>query len=307
MNPGRVQQALLGACQAELSALKPGNVSIYADGHGMRVEDFRRSARAAAPSLCTPGWRVGARVRGAIDATRNRVGCNTNLGIVLLCAPIAHAALGACGPGSLRAALDHTLQALDAEDTRLVYAAIRQARPGGMNSAPRYDIRHGAPPVSLLEAMRPAIEWDRIAFQYVHGYCDVFDFAEPYLRAAQARWHSESWGIVSLYLALLAKFGDSLVRRKHGEAVATGLRAQAERLGGLLEQQPDPESMMGALALFDLTLKQRGINPGTTADLVVATLFVRQLHDDLRAHPHACISMTEAGSGPTSSVSLLAT
>lgn len=297
LHPQSVRDALQHACRAELAAMKPGNVSVYADGHGMTVEDFRRSADAAAPVLARPGLRVGQRIAGAIDATRRVVGCNTNLGIVLLCAPLAHTALRLRGGQSLRAALGETLQALDEEDARLAYAAIRQARPGGMGEVHEHDIRSAAPRVTLLEAMAAAADRDRIACQYAHGYRDLFDFAEPHLRAALDRWHSEEWAVVSLYLALLAAFGDSLVARKHGAGTAAHLRADAARVAARLEACSDPAAMQARLIQFDRRLKARRINPGTTADLVVATLLVRQLHDDMQATGHAPVPGREVGSG----------
>ena len=57
-----------------------------------RVADFRRSAEVAAEPIARLRASVGARILGAIEATRAAVGQNTNLGIVLLCAPLARAA-----------------------------------------------------------------------------------------------------------------------------------------------------------------------------------------------------------------------
>src|SRR5690242_14660894 len=84
--------AYIAACELELRALKPGNVHDFAAGHGMTVDDFAASAEVSAGPLCRPGASVGERILGAIRATRERVGCNTNLGIVLLAAPLVAAA-----------------------------------------------------------------------------------------------------------------------------------------------------------------------------------------------------------------------
>ncbi len=87
-----IEQAFREACAAELAALKPGNVHQFADGHGMTVDDFQRSADAAAGPLCRPRAKLGKRVLDAITATRAAVGQNTNLGI--------GTALRAAGPSS---------------------------------------------------------------------------------------------------------------------------------------------------------------------------------------------------------------
>src|SRR4051794_37952321 len=87
-----IAAAFVAACRDELDAPKPGNVHVFADGHRMAVDDFMRSADAAATPLTEPGARVGQRILGAVAATRAAVGTNTNLGIILLCAPFAVAA-----------------------------------------------------------------------------------------------------------------------------------------------------------------------------------------------------------------------
>ena len=91
--PEMLQQAYLEACEAELQAFKPGNVSIHSEGHGMTVADFRLSAKASAPHLCDPALSLGEKIFQAIASTREAVGCNTNLGIVLLAAPMMESCL----------------------------------------------------------------------------------------------------------------------------------------------------------------------------------------------------------------------
>lgn len=87
-----IAEAYVSACHDELRALKPGNVHDFADGHRMAVAQFETSAAASAGPLTSPGASVGERILGAIEATRAAVGVNTNLGIVLLSAPLAMAA-----------------------------------------------------------------------------------------------------------------------------------------------------------------------------------------------------------------------
>ncbi len=109
--PATIAEAYLAACRAELAAIKPGNVHVHAAGHRMSVADFEASAALSAPPLTAPGARVGARIEAAVAATRAGVGQNTNLGIVLLCAPLPPRPSGpgrcattsvACWPGSTR-------------------------------------------------------------------------------------------------------------------------------------------------------------------------------------------------------------
>ena len=101
----------------------------------MHAEQFVASARAAAGPLFERGAGVGQRIEAAMEATWRAAGCNTNLGILLLCAPIAAAVEreGACASvAALRSAIESVLAALDLDDARAAYRAIAQANPGGL-------------------------------------------------------------------------------------------------------------------------------------------------------------------------------
>ena len=179
-----VEAAFLDACRAELEALKPGNVHRHAAGHGMTVDDFLCSAEVAAPAIAAKGEPVGRRILGAVEATRAAVGQNTNLGILLLCAPLALAAERAAGPAALWPALEEVLASLTVDDARLAYRAIRLASPGGLGRSDAADVQD-EPVITLLEAMRLAAERDRIAWNYTNGFADIRDTGLPAL-AAQA-------------------------------------------------------------------------------------------------------------------------
>lgn len=266
------RRAFLWACALDVEVAKPGNVSRSSAGHDMHAEQFLDSADAAAEALFTPGLRVGARIEGAIAATRAAVGCNTNLGIVLLCAPLA-AAQERTGRGtSLRAACEAVLQALDVEDARAAYRAIALANPGGLGEVAAQDVA-AAPTVDLRAAMALAAARDSVARQYANGYADIFDrglaiLGEDHLRRADA--------VRQVFLAFLAGWPDSHIVRKHGQAVAQSVTRAAGRWRNRLRRIGEAGDEAG-LAAWDLALKQRGINPGTSADLTVCCLFVAAL------------------------------
>ena len=280
--PERVERALRAACIAELRIAKPGNVSAASPGHGMTARDFIVSARAAAPTLAANARGVGERILSAIEATRTVVGCNTNLGIVLLCAPLAHAALTPRRDASLQDRLEAVLAHLDRRDAVLAYRAIRLASPGGLGTAVTHDVR-AEPTVTLREAMQTAQSWDRIAFQYAHNFEDIFQFALPYLQGAIGRRGARGGPVLGLYLALLARFPDSHVVRQYGSAAAEAVREHAARLTALASPDGVSGRLVAEVRALDTELKRRGINPGTTADLTVATLFARRLERELAA------------------------
>lgn len=282
MTAGRalaIGTAFLDACRGELEALKPGNVHVFSDGHRMSVADFERSAEAAAGPLSRTGSRVGARILGAVKATRAAVGQNTNLGILLLCAPLARAAEMA--PGPLRPSLEAVLADLDCEDAAEAFEAIRLAAPAGLGEAPRHDVRAPAT-VTLREAMAEAASRDRVARAYADGFSEVFDCGLPALKAAATGEGLRWWPAAAVYLAFLRTGPDSHVGRKFGAPVATGVRKEAEALAERIPPLSRAEELVRILTEFDVSLKRRGINPGTCADLTVATLFVARLHDVLR-------------------------
>jgi triphosphoribosyl-dephospho-CoA synthase len=187
-----VREVFLRACTLDVEVMKPGNVSLQSPGHGMSGAQFLASAAAAAPAICAQGATVGRRILGAVEATLAAVHCNTNLGIVLLCAPIAAAFErleggasegGAARPqasddggtqGRLREALQERLAALGIDDSRQAFRAIALANPGGLGSVDDQDV-HREPTVDLRAAMVLAADRDRIARQYANAYQDVFD------------------------------------------------------------------------------------------------------------------------------------
>lgn len=275
-----VASAYIEACLAELDAPKPGNVHRFAPGHRMEVEDFVRSAEASAAPIASRGDRVGTRVRAAVDATLKAVGQNTNLGIILLCAPLAAAVEIQDTP--LRPSLARVLDRLDLSDAADVFSAIAAANPGGLGRAPRHDV-NAPPTVTLREAMAEAAGRDRIARQYITSYEDIFSLGLPAL-AAGRRWHADArWSTLAVYLTFLAALPDTHIVRKFDAATAEAVRREAADWRDAFAAVRDPEAISDGLLDWDATLKSRGINPGTSADLTVATLFassLSRLHDD---------------------------
>lgn len=279
LSAARVRGALCHACRMEIEAYKPGNVSIHAPGHGMSAEDFLRSAEVSADALSRPGLRVGMRVLEAVRATRACVGCNTNLGILLLCAPLALAAQLDVAETNLRGRLRQVLDGLDRADGEAVFEAICIARPAGLGQVQEYDVA-AACEVTLREAMQAASDRDRIAHQYVTDYVDVFDVGLPALQAQLTRsgdLGGLTWATVASYLALLSRFPDTHIMRKFGTGIAEKVRIEAEGVASAFKVCENSTDAARLLETFDKKLKREGINPGTSADLTVAGLLIHYL------------------------------
>ena len=269
-----IRRAYIDACYQEIEALKPGNVHVFADGHRMNAQQFFDSAQVSSGPLSDPVNSVGQRILAAVAATRLKVQTNTNLGILLLCAPLARAA--ASETSDLQLSLAATLAQLDMNDARDVFAAITLAQPGGLGSAPEHDVAN-EPDVPLLEAMRAASERDMIARQYATNFSDIFTGGLSAHGAAIERNEPAMWPSVLVYLYFLSNFPDSHIIRKPGTPIAEETRQAAEKILARMTEMHDGREREKLLLAFDAQLKARDINPGTSADLTVATLFASRL------------------------------
>ena len=262
------------SCILEVCAPKPGNVNRNHDFPDSRFEDFLISALAIGPAFeNAEQWRVGQIIWHATEETRRLVGSNTNLGIILLLAPLAKACPGAAGPGEIRERVNAVLGSLDVEDARLSYRAIRLARPGGLGRMAEADIAD-EPSITLLEAMRLAKERDSIAREYADGFRITFEIGLPALQEALSSGAGFQNAIVHSYLSLLSRVPDTLIARKRDIQTAervSSLAAVVLNAGGIFTPQGRT-----ALAELDCELRDPGhtLNPGTTADLTTAAIFL---------------------------------
>jgi triphosphoribosyl-dephospho-CoA synthase len=277
-----------------VTAKKPGNVHRFADLPELHFVDFLLSAAAIVEPLdraITVG--VGPAILAAIEATRCVVSTNTNLGIVLLLAPLAAVPGGA----TLADGVEAVLAGTTVEDAKLVYRAIRIAQPGGMSQVPDQDIA-AEPKVSLRAAMALAAERDSVARQYANGFHDVLGTVVPLLRQWLEAGRSIETSIVASYLELLARQPDSLIARKYGLERAAEVSCRAAEV--LNAGWPNRAEARELCDEFDLWLRQPSnrFNPGTTADLVTAGLYAA-LREGAIALPRPGSVDTEAGSGRT--------
>jgi triphosphoribosyl-dephospho-CoA synthase len=276
LRPEQVTAAAQLACLLEASAPKPGNVTPAADFHDARYEDYLASAIAIGPAIAGAGAQpLGATIRAAVAATSHWVPSNTNLGVVLLLAPLARAAL-APGRAPLRARLSGVLATTTVLDAQEAYAAIRLASPGGLGRAAEQDVAC-EPTMPLREAMALAAERDAIAREYVTDFATTFEVGHPALRRARAAGLGWSDATLETYLTLLAAAPDTHVARKLGTAAAADVQGRARIVlerGGV--RTPAGREAIATLD-DDLRDPRNTRNPGATADLTAAALFVALL------------------------------
>jgi len=288
--PSEIETQFLNACTAELRALKPGNVHVFAAGHDMDISHFKHSAKVAAPIVANSDLEIGKRIKTAVAASMEAAGCNTNLGIILLCVPLAAAYEKMQAPGDLQTQLQDILSDLTHQDAEDIFAAIRLANPGGLGSVAKGDVRESAQSIGLLEAMRLSAQTDRIANAYISNFEDIFADHLPALEQAlevadkdrpakpvdaEIGWDDRA--VTTLYMHMLAAFPDSHIVRKFGAQSARVVQDRARALQPSWAPLKGGEKAHQALLKFDQELKKKGLNPGTSADFVVATLFASQL------------------------------
>jgi triphosphoribosyl-dephospho-CoA synthase len=276
--PEAVAGAAQLACILEATAEKPGNITPSHDFDDTSYEDMLRSGIALGPELGRAGERgVGETVLAAVRASRDAAGANTNLGIALLLAPLARAALRG---GPLRERLGEVLRGLTVDDARDAYSAIRLAEAGGLEEPVEHDVRE-EPRVTLREAMASAVHRDTIAAEYVNDYAVTFELGVPALADALRVGVRPRDAIVEVALRVLATIPDTLIARKRGADAAARVAEGARQVlvaGGVRSARGRT-----TLAEFDASLRRDGnaLNPGTTADLVTAVIFVALLEGEL--------------------------
>jgi triphosphoribosyl-dephospho-CoA synthase len=261
------------ACVLEASAEKVGNVTPTRAFADMRFSDFVCSAAVLGPAIAQArAGRVGWAVWKAVAATRRVVPTNTHLGVALLLAPIAAAWRIQPGRG-LRTGVATVLATLGRNDARWAYRAIRMARPGGLGESPVADVR-GTPAITLREAMALAADRDSIAAEYAGDFGVTFTVALPALRRAIGRNLRLLDAIAHAHLELMATVPDTLIARKRGRAAADVVSGRARQV--LKQGGWHTRAGRAGAARLDRWLRRDGnqLNPGTSADLIAASLFV---------------------------------
>ena len=270
-----LKSAYLFSCKKDIELIKPGNVNLLSSHKDTKAQDYLDSAILSSEELFNQNYSLGKRILESVNVTRSQVNVNTNLGIILLCAPVIQSYID-FNNLDLREGIKKTLSTTSIKDTHDLCAAINISSPGGLGDSDMYDTA-SYPNASIKQIMDYSQEYDRISYQYSHNFSDIFDFIIPKLEFLNQRYESLDISLSLLFIEILAKIPDSHISRKFGDKIAKKTSNNAHDLLKILDREHDPDYLAKALNNLDYEYKKKGINPGTTADLLVASLMIYKI------------------------------
>ena len=270
-----LKSAYLFSCKKDIELIKPGNVNLLSSHKDTKAQDYLDSAILSSKELFNQNYSLGKRILESVNVTRSQVNVNTNLGIILLCAPVIQSYIDFDNL-DLREGIKKTLSTTSIKDTHDLCAAINISSPGGLGDSDMYDTA-SYPNASIKQIMDYSQEYDRISYQYSHNFSDIFDFIIPKLEFLNQRYESLDISLSLLFIEILAKIPDSHISRKFGDKIAKKTSNNAHDLLKILDREYDPDYLAKALNNLDYEYKKKGINPGTTADLLVASLMIYKI------------------------------
>ncbi|WP_254523681.1 triphosphoribosyl-dephospho-CoA synthase [Natrinema caseinilyticum] len=258
---------------------KPGNVDRRRDLPDLRFDHFLAGAVGARGGLelAANGAAVGPAFEHAIEGMSAQTGGNTQFGSLLLLVPLVRAARKEVSQPVAEAVVRDTTVS-DAAAFYRAFEYVDVAVPDPPAEMAALDVRRGADAIPALEergltlydVLDRSVPGDDVAREWVRGFERSFAAAE---RLAE-RDGPVSDRAAAVFLSLLAERSDTLVTTRHDEATA---RAVTDRAADLVEADA-LETNPTAVDSFADDLVARGINPGTTADITAAGLFIALEH-----------------------------
>ena len=262
-------------CDTEIKSLKPGNVHKYSEGHGMNLKDFLKSSLIISKCLTKNNLDLGKKILISVNEIQNKIKKNTNLGIILMLSPIATIVQeeGVISKEELLKKIKSLIKKQNIKNSIPIFKAISLTSPGGLGFSKKYDVNE-PPNTNLYKAMEFAKKKDLIARQYCNGFEDIYKIGIPAYKKFYNKWGKVDWALTGVYLTFLKKFNDSHIARNKGNKIARSIKKEAKKYYFFLKRNKNLTKIKKKLLIFDKKLKSKRINPGTTADLTVATLLL---------------------------------
>lgn len=265
---------------------KPGNVHRTRDYSDMVFEDFIISGivigdtiREACTDVDVENPKLGKYILQAVAETDRWIKNNTNLGIVMMITPIAVAAAISDSFDDIRENVKVLMGNTSVDDACDLYDAINIADAGGMGDQDEYDVASDSAKQELREnsqtmydVLKISAPWDMLAREMTSDMPAVFEIGYPtYHELIQEKSKNEA--CVLTFLTILSQVPDTLISRKYGSDEALKVSMMVRDLLNLRDEPDFAEK----LKEFDDFLFKNKLNPGTTADLTAASIFVSYL------------------------------
>ena len=271
----KLKSSYLYACSKDIEVIKPGNVYIDSPHKDTSSLDYLRSAHDSSKILFNKDLSFGNRVYLSVKETRKNTHVNTNLGIILLVAPIVQAFCKS-EKKELSSAINHLVKEANYDDTKYICKAINLANPGGLGARKNLDTR-SLPDVKLLDIMSESSKYDRISYQYTRGFEDILRFIVPNIIEKRKSIENTDVLLSIVFLETLAEIPDTHIWRKFGEKIAKKTSNQASDLIKIILKDCSYSRAIRQICALDYEYKNKGINPGTTADLLLASIMIERV------------------------------
>ena len=278
LTENQVKMAFEYACKLDVFSVKPGNVFLDHPAYGMTHKDFLQSSMACSDIICEQNIDIGEKILESVKASIDVVGCNTNLGIILLCSPIVEAIYLDNEHKLQQNNLKKVIDRIDLKQTKTIYKAINLANAGGMGLKDKFDLNtKKSSDFILSEAMNFASSYDYIANEYTNYFNNIINTISLNWRNYFKLMGNAECATTATFLKLISSNPDSLIARKYGLDTAIEVSGKFKALSDEYCELKNPNIINNKLLLLDSELKIQGLNPGTTADVVVASIFINRL------------------------------
>ncbi len=278
LTENQVKMAFEYACKLDVFSIKPGNVFLDHPAYGMTHKDFLQSSMACSDIICEQNIDIGEKILESVKASIDVVGCNTNLGIILLCSPIVEAIYLDNEHKLQQNNLKKVIDRIDLKQTKTIYKAINLANAGGMGLKDKFDLNtKKSSDFILSEAMNFASSYDYIANEYTNYFNNIINTISLNWRNYFKLMGNAECATTATFLKLISSNPDSLIARKYGLDTAIEVSGKFKALSDEYCELKNPNIINNKLLLLDSELKIQGLNPGTTADVVVASIFINRL------------------------------
>ena len=257
---------------------KPGNVDREREYADLRFEHFLAGAVGARDGFdaAADGAPLGRAFERAVEGMSQQRGGNTQFGALLLLTPLVRAAVDRDLSPDAATAVVEEATVEDAADFYRAFDHVDVFAGDLPEDADALDVRRGSDAVpevrdrglTLYEVMEESADRDGVAREWVDGFERTFRAAD---RIAGGEGPVPARA-AETFLWLLSRRPDTFVAKQHGPEAARSVMVRAQ------EAREDGAELIDA---FAESLVESGVNPGTTADIVAAGLFVALERDGI--------------------------